>query len=151
MTTTKSSLIQILNLSILCFTISTSIDFNYPTVFNFGDSNSDTGELVAGLGVRLDPPYGQTYFEIPSGRFCDGRLIVDFLRRPLAERGVLGALAFCTLRPTLSLLLGHVILVAKRLLFKAETSLRGPMKGEVLAGECKRRVPLVLLLTEMSF
>ncbi|GLT90356.1 hypothetical protein SLE2022_082930 [Rubroshorea leprosula] len=79
MTNTKSSLIQILTLSIFCFTISHSIDFNYPTVFNFGDSNSDTGELVAGLGIMLDPPYGQTYFRTPSGRYCDGRLIVDFL------------------------------------------------------------------------
>ncbi|GAV63200.1 Lipase_GDSL domain-containing protein [Cephalotus follicularis] len=56
-----------------------SIEFNYPAVFNFGDSNSDTGELVAGLGIRLEPPYGQTYFKSPSGRFCDGRLILDFL------------------------------------------------------------------------
>ncbi|KAA8545074.1 hypothetical protein F0562_019827 [Nyssa sinensis] len=56
-----------------------SIDFNYPAVFNFGDSNSDTGGLVAGMGDRLDPPYGQIYFQKPSGRFCDGRLIIDFL------------------------------------------------------------------------
>ncbi|XP_021671181.2 GDSL esterase/lipase At1g54790 isoform X2 [Hevea brasiliensis] len=56
-----------------------SVDFNYPAVFNFGDSNSDTGELVAGLGILLDPPNGQIYFKSPSGRFCDGRLIVDFL------------------------------------------------------------------------
>lgn len=56
-----------------------SIDFNYPAVFNFGDSNSDTGGLVAGLGEHLDPPNGLAYFKNPSGRFCDGRLIVDFL------------------------------------------------------------------------
>nr|XP_043616583.1 GDSL esterase/lipase At1g54790 [Erigeron canadensis] len=55
------------------------IQFNYPAVFNFGDSNSDTGDLVAGIGDHLDPPNGQTYFKGPSGRFCDGRLIVDFL------------------------------------------------------------------------
>lgn len=30
-----------------------SIDFNYPAVFNFGDSNSDTGDLVAALGSSL--------------------------------------------------------------------------------------------------
>lgn len=58
-----------------------SIDFNYPAVFNFGDSNSDTGDLVAALGILLDPPNGQTYFKTPSGRFCDGRLIVDFLSK----------------------------------------------------------------------
>ncbi|KAL2531926.1 GDSL esterase/lipase [Abeliophyllum distichum] len=63
----------------ICFPLSNSIDFNYPAVFNFGDSNSDTGNLVAGLGEHLDPPNGQIYFQRPSGRFCDGRLIVDFL------------------------------------------------------------------------
>ncbi|XP_028550429.1 GDSL esterase/lipase At1g54790 isoform X1 [Dendrobium catenatum] len=57
-----------------------AVDFNYPAVFNFGDSNSDTGGLVAGIGDILDPPYGQTYFRRPAGRFCDGRLIIDFLR-----------------------------------------------------------------------
>ncbi|XP_010553741.1 PREDICTED: GDSL esterase/lipase At1g54790 isoform X2 [Tarenaya hassleriana] len=56
-----------------------SVNFNYPTVFNFGDSNSDTSNLVAGLGVRLDPPNGQNYFKTPSGRFSDGRLLIDFL------------------------------------------------------------------------
>ncbi|KAI0510458.1 hypothetical protein KFK09_011060 [Dendrobium nobile] len=56
-----------------------AVDFNYPAVFNFGDSNSDTGGLVAGIGDILDPPYGQTYFRRPAGRFCDGRLIIDFL------------------------------------------------------------------------
>ncbi|KAI6692508.1 hypothetical protein NL676_020218 [Syzygium grande] len=59
--------------------LATSTDFNFPAVFNFGDSNSDTGNLVAALGIRLDPPNGQTYFKASSGRFCDGRLIVDFL------------------------------------------------------------------------
>lgn len=53
--------------------------FNYLAVFNFGDSNSDTGGLVAGMGEQLDPPNGQTFFKKPSGRFCDGRLIIDFL------------------------------------------------------------------------
>lgn len=63
----------------LFFRPTNSIDFNFPAVFNFGDSNSDTGGLVAGVGDRLDPPNGQIYFQKPSGRFCDGRLIVDFL------------------------------------------------------------------------
>ncbi|GJT41837.1 GDSL esterase/lipase [Tanacetum coccineum] len=68
-------------LFILCIPYVTTygIEFNYPAVFNFGDSNSDTGDLVAGVGDHLDPPNGQTYFKGPSGRFCDGRLIVDFL------------------------------------------------------------------------
>ncbi|CAL5397372.1 unnamed protein product [Camellia sinensis] len=55
------------------------MDFNFPAVFNFGDSNSDTGGLVAGMAEPLEPPNGQIYFKKPSGRFCDGRLIIDFL------------------------------------------------------------------------
>ncbi|KAL3813549.1 hypothetical protein ACJIZ3_014817 [Penstemon smallii] len=66
-------------LLIICLPLTSSIDFNYPAVFNFGDSNSDTGNLVAGIGAKLNPPYGQNYFQKPSGRFCDGRLIIDFL------------------------------------------------------------------------
>lgn len=52
----------------------------FPAVFNFGDSNSDTGELSSGLGFLPQPSYEKTYFRSPtSGRFCNGRLIVDFL------------------------------------------------------------------------
>ncbi|KAH9754684.1 kinesin-like protein KIN-1 [Citrus sinensis] len=40
---------------------------------------ANTGELSAGLGFTLDPVYGRTHFKASSGRFCDGRLIVDFL------------------------------------------------------------------------
>jgi hypothetical protein len=56
-----------------------SIEFSYPAVFNFGDSNSDTGTRVAAFGNQLPPPYGQNHFKTPSGRFSDGRLIIDFL------------------------------------------------------------------------
>ncbi|KAL4205420.1 hypothetical protein AMTRI_Chr01g114520 [Amborella trichopoda] len=55
------------------------VDLNPPAIFNFGDSNSDTGDLVAGVGEPLDPPNGRSYFSRPAGRFCDGRLIIDFL------------------------------------------------------------------------
>lgn len=75
-----SSICQILIFLLLaCLPSTKSIDFNYPAVFNFGDSNSDTGGLISGLGESLDQPNGQTYFKKPSGRFCDGRLIIDFL------------------------------------------------------------------------
>ncbi|XP_030503620.2 GDSL esterase/lipase At1g54790 isoform X1 [Cannabis sativa] len=66
-------------LSILAPCVDSVVEFNYPAVFNFGDSNSDTGELVAAYGSFLNSPYGQSYFKNPSGRACDGRLIVDFL------------------------------------------------------------------------
>lgn len=58
-----------------------AVDFkypHYPAVFNFGDSNSDTGGLVSELGKQLNPPYGNTHFGQPEGRFCDGRLVIDF-------------------------------------------------------------------------
>ncbi|KAH9730010.1 GDSL esterase/lipase [Citrus sinensis] len=56
-----------------------SLNFSFPAVFNFGDSNSDTGGLAAGVAFPVGPPNGQTYFHEPSGRFCDGRVVIDFL------------------------------------------------------------------------
>uniref|UniRef100_A0A2P2K9T8 Alpha-L-fucosidase 3-like n=2 Tax=Rhizophora mucronata TaxID=61149 RepID=A0A2P2K9T8_RHIMU len=51
---------------------------HFPAIFNFGDSNSDTGGLSAVFG-QAPPPDGETYFHSPAGRYCDGRLIVDFM------------------------------------------------------------------------
>lgn len=79
---TKNAILQIFSLLSIFLPISKS-KFYYPAVFNFGDSNSDTGELAAGLGFQLPPPYGQTYFKTPSGRFSDGRLMTDFLSKLL--------------------------------------------------------------------
>lgn len=76
---TKILLLQILTLSSISFPLVTPFELDFPAVFNFGDSNSDTGGLVAGLGELLEPPNGEIYFQKPSGRFCDGRLIIDFL------------------------------------------------------------------------
>ncbi|XP_024017422.1 GDSL esterase/lipase At1g54790-like [Morus notabilis] len=55
------------------------INLSYPAVFNFGDSNSDTGGITAGIAFPVGQPNGETYFLRPSGRFCDGRLIIDLL------------------------------------------------------------------------
>ncbi|KAK2977196.1 LOW QUALITY PROTEIN: hypothetical protein RJ640_008821 [Escallonia rubra] len=52
---------------------------NPPVIFNFGDSNSDTGGLVAGLGFPVNLPNGRTFFGRSTGRLCDGRLVIDFL------------------------------------------------------------------------
>ncbi|KAH7676904.1 GDSL lipase/esterase protein [Dioscorea alata] len=71
--------LSFLLLLIVFFPFSCSIEFNYPTVFNFGDSNSDTGIRIAAGLEEINPPYGETYFLRPSGRFSDGRLIIDFL------------------------------------------------------------------------
>lgn len=51
---------------------------NFPAIFNFGDSNSDTGGLSAAFG-QAPYPNGETFFQTPSGRYCDGRLIIDFI------------------------------------------------------------------------
>lgn len=52
---------------------------NKPIIFNFGDSNSDTGGAMASLGFNIPLPIGRIFPRQPSGRFCDGRLIIDFL------------------------------------------------------------------------
>ncbi|KAK2983038.1 hypothetical protein RJ640_028535 [Escallonia rubra] len=75
----RLSLCKILIPFLIYRSLAFSIDFNYPAVFNFGDSNSDTGGYVAGLPYHLYPPNGQIYFNGPAGRFCDGRLAIDFL------------------------------------------------------------------------
>ncbi|XP_030449217.1 GDSL esterase/lipase At3g26430 isoform X1 [Syzygium oleosum] len=55
---------------------------DFPSIFNFGDSNSDTGGLSAAFG-QAPPPNGETYFHRPSGRYCDGRLLIDFIAEDL--------------------------------------------------------------------
>ncbi|KAI8522833.1 hypothetical protein RHMOL_Rhmol13G0027400 [Rhododendron molle] len=66
-----------------CLPFVSPSNFCYPAIFNFGDSNSDTGGLVAGIAFPVGPPNGQTYFLKPSGRLCDGRLTIDFLNKEL--------------------------------------------------------------------
>ncbi|XP_068470405.1 GDSL esterase/lipase At3g26430 isoform X2 [Phaseolus vulgaris] len=53
---------------------------NFRAIFNFGDSNSDTGGLSAAFG-QAPPPNGITFFHSPNGRFSDGRLIIDFIAK----------------------------------------------------------------------
>ncbi|KAL2535213.1 GDSL esterase/lipase [Forsythia ovata] len=50
-----------------------------PVIFNFGDSNSDTGGYAIALGLDFGYPDARTFFHQPTGRLCDGRLIIDFL------------------------------------------------------------------------
>ncbi|KAL6593985.1 hypothetical protein ACP70R_048886 [Stipagrostis hirtigluma subsp. patula] len=57
----------------------------YARLFSFGDSLTDAGNyvtLVPNISA-LAPPYGGTFFRRPTGRFCDGRLIVDFIAEAL--------------------------------------------------------------------
>ncbi|CAN6319884.1 unnamed protein product [Urochloa humidicola] len=57
----------------------------FERLFSLGDSVSDAGNLASvapNLSV-LAFPYGETFFHRPTGRFCDGRLIVDFIAEAL--------------------------------------------------------------------
>ncbi|RWW80763.1 hypothetical protein BHE74_00010879 [Ensete ventricosum] len=55
-----------------CFNLSGSQSYN--AMFSFGDSLSDTGNVVvAGL------PYGMSFFGRPTGRCSNGRLVIDFI------------------------------------------------------------------------
>ncbi|XP_073000282.1 GDSL esterase/lipase At4g01130 [Typha latifolia] len=54
----------------------------FPAIFNFGDSNSDTGGFWAAFPAQHGP-FGMTYFKRLSGRASDGRLVIDFLAQAL--------------------------------------------------------------------
>ncbi|XP_074575382.1 GDSL esterase/lipase At1g28650-like [Curcuma longa] len=59
----------------------------YTSIFSFGDSLADTGNLLLVTGSdgtsvgRL--PYGETFFHRPTGRFSDGRLMIDFIAQAM--------------------------------------------------------------------
>lgn len=61
---------------------STTHECDFGGIFNFGDSNSDTGGLSAAFG-QAQSPHGESFFHGPAGRYCDGRLVVDFIGTPL--------------------------------------------------------------------
>ncbi|OAY42430.1 GDSL esterase/lipase At1g09390 isoform X2 [Manihot esculenta] len=67
----------------LFFTSVASQCKNSPIIFNFGDSNSDTGGLAAGLGFPVNLPNGRLFFRRSTGRLSDGRLLIDFLCQSL--------------------------------------------------------------------
>ncbi|KAM0922402.1 hypothetical protein ACQ4PT_006199 [Festuca glaucescens] len=63
----------------------------YNAMFTFGDSMEETGNICAASSNKTEldvltcthPPYGQTYFGRPSCRWCDGRVVVDFIAQAL--------------------------------------------------------------------
>ncbi|XP_057443540.1 GDSL esterase/lipase At3g27950-like isoform X2 [Lotus japonicus] len=61
---------------------SSSSKCSYPAVYNFGDSNSDTGVVYAAF-AGLQSPGGISFFGNLSGRASDGRLIIDFITEEL--------------------------------------------------------------------
>ncbi|XP_006651411.2 GDSL esterase/lipase At1g28600-like [Oryza brachyantha] len=57
----------------------------FTRMFSLGDSITDAGNLavISPNSTFNRLPYGETFFGRPTGRFCDGRLIVDFLAEEL--------------------------------------------------------------------
>ncbi|GAB4829257.1 hypothetical protein Ancab_018923 [Ancistrocladus abbreviatus] len=68
----------LLSLSSVMPVSGTSRACEFPAIFNFGDSNSDTGGISALYG-QAPFPNGETFFHAPAGRYCDGRLLIDFI------------------------------------------------------------------------
>ncbi|KAI5079056.1 hypothetical protein GOP47_0006727 [Adiantum capillus-veneris] len=65
-------------------TSSTSCPTSFSPVFAFGDSTTDTGNAIVSTTASVYTeatklPYGSTFFNKPTGRFSDGRLMVDDL------------------------------------------------------------------------
>ncbi|KAI9096333.1 hypothetical protein K1719_026052 [Acacia pycnantha] len=77
----------VLYIATLLSLISSSAGCPYTTIFSFGDSITDTGNLC--FGSPSPPsrsclaPYGETYFRHPTGRYSNGRLIIDFIAESL--------------------------------------------------------------------
>ncbi|KAK4435165.1 GDSL esterase/lipase [Sesamum alatum] len=77
---TGSSALRLLAfLALINFVVPQCSRKSSPVIFNFGDSNSDTGGFIAGVGLDIGYPYGRTFFRRPTGRASDGRLVIDFL------------------------------------------------------------------------
>ncbi|PHT33070.1 hypothetical protein CQW23_29407 [Capsicum baccatum] len=58
------------------------------SLFQLGDSIADAGNVIRIPGASLlarayGPPYGETFFNKPTGRFSDGRIIADYIASSL--------------------------------------------------------------------
>ncbi|KZV41275.1 GDSL esterase/lipase-like [Dorcoceras hygrometricum] len=61
----------------------------FEAIISFGDSLADTGNLFRLTGSNVSrlpcsrPPYGETFFHHTTGRYSDGRLVIDFIAESL--------------------------------------------------------------------
>ncbi|XP_039049673.1 GDSL esterase/lipase 5-like [Hibiscus syriacus] len=71
-------LITASSINLVC---SRSLQKHHAALFVFGDSLFDPGNnnYVGTIGRANFYPYGETFFNHPTGRFSDGRLISDFI------------------------------------------------------------------------
>ncbi|KAK4593952.1 hypothetical protein RGQ29_017856 [Quercus rubra] len=74
--------ILVVMVTMFCCFRSSHSECDFEAIFNFGDSNSDTGGFWAAFPAQSGP-FGMTYFNRPTGRASDGRLIIDFLAQGL--------------------------------------------------------------------
>lgn len=63
---------------------------NIDSIYNLGDSISDVGNLITEpRGLSMTPfshlPYGETYFNRPTGRCSNGLLMIDYIGTYLFE------------------------------------------------------------------
>lgn len=111
MDSSNSSFILWLNRWLIIFSVAIvlsppSVSGNcFTSIFNFGDSLSDTGNLFHDCHSNKPPnscfpPYGDTFFRRPTGRFSDGRLIIDFIGNFLL---LIHATLFCSVSNLLGL------------------------------------------------
>nr|GMD87720.1 GDSL esterase/lipase At1g28590-like [Ipomoea batatas] len=69
----------------------------YESIISFGDSLADTGNLLHLLrsnghfvSSAAAFPYGETFFHRPTGRYSDGRLIIDFIAMDPSSLAAMG-------------------------------------------------------------
>ncbi|KAK4477884.1 hypothetical protein RD792_017149 [Penstemon davidsonii] len=70
---------------IILFALTTYAENCFNSIIGFGDSLTDTGNGFHFVSAYNPPPYftlspyGDTFFDRPTGRLSDGRLIIDFI------------------------------------------------------------------------
>ncbi|XP_057843026.2 GDSL esterase/lipase At5g45910 isoform X2 [Cryptomeria japonica] len=68
-----------------CVPLAHAKDNCYNSIYQFGDSLADTGNLIlSGPGILssiTELPYGETYFNKSTGRCSNGRLVIDFIAK----------------------------------------------------------------------